>query len=115
MVSHDDIRQIALGLPDASERASYGGRPSWRTKSKMFTWIREKPEALVVWVESLDEKEAMLAAEPRKFFTTPHYDGEPIVLVHLDRVGKKEAARLIVESWRQRASKTAVAAWDAAQ
>lgn len=114
MVSHDDIRRIALGLPGAIERASYGGRPSWRTKAKMFAWIREKPEALVVWVESLDAKEAMLAAQPKKFFTTPHYDGEPIVLVRLERVGKREAAELIVESWRQRAPKSDVAAFDAA-
>ena len=78
-VSHEDIRQIALGMPDATERASYGGRPSWRNKTKMFTWIRENPEALVVWVDSLDEKEALIEAQPRKFFTTPHYDGEPMV------------------------------------
>lgn len=115
MVSHDDIREIALGLPGAIERASYGGRPSWRTKTKMFAWIRENPEALVVWVESLDEKEAMIAALPKKFFTTPHYDGEPIVLVRLERVSKREATNLVVESWRRRATKTAVAAWDAAQ
>lgn len=79
----------------------------------MFTWIREDPEALVVWVESLDAKEAMIGAQPRKFFTTPHYDGEPIVLVRLEGVSKKEAAHLIIESWRQRATKTAVAKWDA--
>jgi hypothetical protein len=113
MISHDDIRRIALSMPDAIERPSYGGRPSFRTKARMFTWIRENPEALVVWVDSLDEKEALIAAQPRKFFTTPHYDGEPMVLVRLEKVGKKEAVDLIVESWRNRATKTAVKAWDA--
>ena len=46
MISHDDVRAIALGLPGAEERASYGGQPSWRTPSRMFTWIRDDPEAL---------------------------------------------------------------------
>jgi len=115
MISHEDIRRIAMGMPGASERASYGGRPSWRTKTKMFTWIRENPEALVVWVESLDEKEALIAVQPKKFFTTPHYDGEPIVLVRLQAVNKNEAADLIIESWRQRAAKAAVKEWDSAR
>jgi hypothetical protein len=112
MITHEDIRQIALEMPGAIERPSYGGRPSFRTKTKMFAWIRENPEALVVWVDSLDEKETMLAAQPKKFFTTPHYDGEPMVLVRLEKVSKKEAFELIVESWRNRATKTAVKAWD---
>jgi hypothetical protein len=81
----------------------------------MFTWIRENPEALVVWVESLDEKEALIAAQPTKFFTTPHYDGEPMVLVRLEAVNKKEATDLIIESWRQRATRTAVKEWDSAR
>ena len=115
MVSHDDIRRIAMGLPGVIERASYGGRPSWRTKAKMFAWIRENPEALVVWVESLDEKEALIAAQPKKFFTTSHYDGESIVLVRLEKVAQNEAIGLIIESWRNRATKTQVKAWDAAR
>ncbi|HXV59407.1 MAG TPA: MmcQ/YjbR family DNA-binding protein, partial [Vicinamibacteria bacterium] len=61
MVTESQIRRIALSLPGAYERASYEGRPSWRTKPRMFTWIRDDPEALVVWVESLDEKELMIA------------------------------------------------------
>ena len=112
MVSHEDVRKIALDFPDATERASYGGRPSWRTKTKMFAWIRENPEALVVWVASLDDKEAMLEAQPKKLFTTPHYDGEPIVLVRLEAVGKKELRDLLTDSWRLRAPKTTVRRWE---
>lgn len=81
----------------------------------MFVWIRENPEALVVWVESLDEKQALIAAQPKKFFTTSHYDGQPIVLVRLEKVSKKETVDLIIESWRNRATRTAVKAWDAAR
>lgn len=44
-----DIRRVALSLPDAFEQESYGSRPSWRTKPRMFAWMRNEPEALVVW------------------------------------------------------------------
>lgn len=113
MIDEEDVRRLALGLPEAFEQESYGGRPSWRTKPRMFTWLREDPEALVVWVESEEEKLAMIAAEPDKFFTTDHYDGHPIVLVELAAVEADEAEELITESWRQRAPKTLVKAWDA--
>ena len=112
MISHDDVRRIALEMPGTTERPSYGGRPSWRNKTKMFAWIREDPEALVVWVESLEDKEALIASESDKFFTTDHYDGHAIVLVRLEGVDTEEAAELIIESWRQRSTKTAVKKWD---
>lgn len=113
MIDHDDVRRIAMALPGVEERASYGGRPSWRTPQRMFTWIRDDPEALVVWVESVEDKEALVAGDPDVFFTTDHYDGEPIVLVRLDAVDVDEATELITESWRLRAPKRAVAEHDA--
>jgi hypothetical protein len=113
MVTHDDVRRIALALPETHERASYGGRPSFRTTKHMFTWIREAPEALVIWVPSEDDKEAMIASEPAKFFTTDHYDGNPIVLVHLDAIDVDEAKELITDSWRLRGPQRLVAEWEA--
>jgi hypothetical protein len=80
----------------------------------MFAWIREDPDALVVWVESEDEKHALIASEPGTFSTTPHYDGYPIVLVDTDAVDRAEARELIIESWRLRAPKGLVKEWDAA-
>jgi len=65
-VTHD-VRRIALGLPGSYEHGSFGGRPSWRTKARIFRWTRDDPEALVVWVESIDDKEAFVAPEPDKF------------------------------------------------
>ena len=114
MVSYDEIRAIALGLPGAFEQASYGGRPSWRTKARMFAWIRDDPEALVVWVDAEEEKQALIAAEPDKFFTTAHYDGDPIVLVELDAVDDQDARELVTESWRLRAPRSLVKEWDEA-
>lgn len=102
MVTEEDVRAIALGLAGVEERASYGGQPSWRTRRRMFTWIRDDPEALVVWVGSEEDKLAMIATEPEKFFTTPHYDGHAIVLVRLEAVDRDEVAELIADSWRRR-------------
>ena len=114
MVTWDDVRRIALELPGAFEQESYGGQPSYRTKPRMFAWIRDEPEALVVWVDSEEDKHSLVASEPKKFSTTPHYDGHPIVLVNLKAVGVREATELITESWRLRAPKKAVKEWDAA-
>ena len=114
MVTWDEVRAIAMGLPGAFEQASYGGNPSWRTKPRMFTWIKDDPERLVVWVDSEEEKHAVISAEPTKFSTTPHYDGHPIVLVDLAAVDRDEATELITESWRLRAPKKLVKEWDAA-
>jgi hypothetical protein len=114
VISEDDVRRIALGLPGSYEQTSYGSRPSWRTTPRMFAWIRDDPEALVVWVESVEDKQALIASDPDKFFSRPHYDGYPIVLVRLDAVDATEAAELITDSWRLRAPKTLVKAWETA-
>lgn len=79
----------------------------------MFAWIRDDPEALVVWVESVEDKEALIASEPHKFFTTAHYDGHPVVLVRLEAIDAEEAGELIAQSWRLRAPTTLVRKWDA--
>ena len=103
MVTEDDVRQLALALPGAYEQASYGGRPSWRTARRMFAWLRDDPEGLVVWVQAVEDKEAHIAADPVRFFTTAHYEGQPIVLVRLEAIDAEEAAELIVDSWLFRA------------
>jgi hypothetical protein len=78
----------------------------------MFAWIRDEPEALVVWVGSLEEKEALLASEPGTFSTTPHYDGTPIVLVDLEVVDLEELRELVTDSWRLRAPRSLVKKWE---
>lgn len=108
MITISDVREVALDLPGALEQESYGGRPSWRTKPRMFTWVRDDPEALVVWVDSVEERDGLIASEPEKFFTTDHYDGQPIVLVRLEAVDLDETRELITESYRLRAPKSLV-------
>lgn len=103
MANDDDVRRIALSLPETTEKPSYH-TPGFRVKDKLFLRIRTEAEGgLAVFVADLDEKEALLAADPGVFFTTAHYDGYPMVLVHLDAVGLDELRELIIDSWRNRA------------
>jgi hypothetical protein len=111
MAAEGDVRELALSLPATSEKPSYG-TPGFRVRDRLFARIREEPDALVLWRESAEEAEAMIEAEPRKFFTTSHYDGHPLLLVHLDAVDRGELTELLEESWRIRAPSRLVDEFD---
>ena len=101
MVTEDDVRRLALSLPVTTEKPSYG-TPGFRVADRLFARIHESGD-LVVWVEDVHEKSAMLTVEPAKFRTTDHYEGQPMLLVQLDAVDADELAELLTESWRWRA------------
>lgn len=106
MATEDDVRRIALGLPEVIEKTSYN-TPGFRVKDKLFLRIRTEAEGgLVVFTGDLGEKEALLASDPAVFFTTPHYDGHPSVLVHLDAIDVDELTELITDSWLVKAPPT---------
>ncbi len=103
MATEADVRRIALSLPATTEQPWYG-TPGFRVQGKGFLRIRSEAEGgLVVFVASLEEKDALLASDSKKFFTTPHYDGHPTVLVNLKAVGVRELRELITDSWRIKA------------
>ena len=103
MATEDDVRRIALSLPGTEEKPWYGS-PGFRVKGKGFLRIRSESEGgLVVFVADLDEKEALLSADPAAFFTTPHYDGYPTVLLRLEAIDVDELEELIIDSWRHKA------------
>jgi hypothetical protein len=103
MATEDDVRRIALSLPETVEKPWYG-TPGYKVRDKGFLRIRSRDEGgLVVFVGDLGEKEMLLASDPDKFFTTPHYDGHASVLVNLPAIEVDELAELITESWRIRA------------
>jgi hypothetical protein len=77
--------------------------------------LRTNPDALVLRVTDLGEREALLQGQPDVFFTTPHYNGYPYVLVRLEAVDAVELGELIEEAWRAFAAKRVVAAWEAEQ
>jgi hypothetical protein len=103
MATEEDVRRIALSLPETTEKPWFN-TPGFRVKDKAFLRIRSEAEGgLVVFVEDLGEKEALLASDPDTFFTTPHYDGYPAVLVNLPAVDVDELTELITDSWRIKA------------
>jgi len=114
----DDVRRIALALPEAGERSSRG-LASWRVRDKGFVWERPLRPAdvralgddaptgpiLGARVEHLGAKEAFLADDPDVFFTTPHFEGYPAVLVRLEAITVEDLEEVIVEAWLARAPK----------
>jgi hypothetical protein len=113
----DDVRRLALALPETAEKPSHGN-VSWRVRDKLFVWerpLREKemeelgedaPDGPILGarVEDLSAKQAMIADGPELYFTTSHFDGYPSVLVRLERIGEEDLAELVTEAWLARAS-----------
>jgi len=104
MAVEADVRELALTLPEGNEKPCYG-TPGFYVKKKLFARLREDPTELMVYRESVEEKEALIQTDPEKFFTTPHYDGHAMVLVHLGAVDREELLDLLEESWLLRAPK----------
>ena len=99
MATEEDVRRIALSLPETTEKP-WHHTPGFRVKDKSFLRIRSEAEGgLVIFVADLGEKELLLGSDPDKFFTTPHYDGYPAVLVDLDKIDHDELRELITDSW----------------
>jgi hypothetical protein len=118
MATWDDVRRLALEMPEATEVTSRE-RAQWRVKDKLFVWERplrksdlealgdEAPDGPILGarVEHLVAKEAMLADDPSVFFTTPHFEGYPAVLVQLEKIGLDDLREVVVEAWLARAPK----------
>jgi hypothetical protein len=118
MANWEDVRRIALSLPEAREELRRELR-AWTVRDKYFVWERplrksdlralgdKAPSGPILGarVEHLVAKEALIADNPEVFFTTPHFDGYPAVLVRLERVALDELEELIVEAWLARAPK----------
>ena len=98
-------------LPEVEISTSYG-TPALKVRKKLFARLREDEEHLVLFVDFM-EREALVQASPSTFLVTPHYQDYPMVLVHLDEVDADELRELLIESWRRRAPKRLVAAYDA--
>jgi hypothetical protein len=114
MPTWDDVVAIATRFPGVELSASYG-TPSLKVRDKFMCRLRTDPDALVLRVIDLGEREALLQGQPHAFFSTPHYDGHPYVLVRLEAVDPEELAELVEEAWRIRAPKRLVADYDASR
>ncbi len=102
MVTEDDVRRLSLSLPGVVEKPSYG-TVGFRVHDRLFARMRPEGDAVVLWCDDVDEKAALIASEPTKSFSTPHYDGHPTVLVRLSALEEGELWEVTSDSWRARA------------
>ena len=117
MASQAEVRRIALSLPgteEAPNHFAFSVRNKGKFKGFVWVWMERiapkkprvpQPKVIAVRVASLVDKDFMLTLNPAKFFTEPHYDGFPAVLVHLPAVTTRELKPIITEAWRCQAPK----------
>jgi hypothetical protein len=121
------LDELALSMPEATKEVSEDGRPSYLVHGKMFCFHRgRRPDAidpatgermddvLMFRVDSLEEKDLILADDRGAYFTTPHFRGYPAVLVRipdLARIDRDELGELVAGAWMTRAHKRLAKAW----
>jgi hypothetical protein len=125
VASRSDVRRIALSLPETTEASDdFGFAVRNGSKDKGFAWVWKErvepkqprvpnPKVLAVRVADEGEKQALMAADPEKFLTEPHYNGFPAVLVVLAKVGRTELRELLTDAWRCQAPRQLVTEYDA--
>jgi hypothetical protein len=127
MATMTDLDELALALPLTEKTVFEDGRPSYSVKGKLYCLHRSRrPDAvdpetgerlddvLMFRVDDLGVKELVLADDRGLFFTTPHFDGYPAVLLRipdLQRIDREELRDLLVEAWLTRAPKRVARAW----
>jgi hypothetical protein len=109
MATWATVKSIGKKLPEVEE-STWFNTPSLKVRKKSFVRLKEK--GVIVVLVDLDEKEALLQAEPDVFFTTPHYDGYPAFLVRLVNIDRDELEEVLTESWRRVAPKRLLKAFD---
>ena len=131
MATMADLDDLALAMPQATKEVSDDGRPSYRVHGKLFCFHRSRrPDAvdpetgerladvLMFRVDGLEEKEVLLADDRGIFFTTPHFNGYPAILLRipdLARIDREELRDLVAIAWLTRAQKRVAKAWLAGQ
>jgi hypothetical protein len=127
MATMADLDAFALAMPETTKEVSDDGRPSYHVHGKLFCFHRgRRPDAvdpdtgermhdvLMFRVDGLEEKELLLSDERGLFFTTPHFDGYPAVLLRipdLARIDRDELRELVAVAWLTRAKKRLAATW----
>jgi hypothetical protein len=121
------LRELAASMPGVTIEGGPKGNDVYQVSRRSFVYFRNpRPDAVdpetgeryddvvVLWVESEIEKQALLADESTPYFTTPHFDGHPSVLLRTSRIGElsyDELAEAVYDAWLSRASKTAARKW----
>ena len=122
MADLEDVRRIALSLPDTNADNGFAVRNGNKYRGFAWVWMQRVepkkprvpcPQVLAIRTESLEDKEALIAADPEKFFTEPHYNHFPAVLVRLANIELDELEELLIDGWRCQAPKALVKEFDA--
>ena len=111
MPAWPDVVAAGRELPEVEEGTWYR-TPCLRVRKKSFCRLKEDGETLVVRVVDLQDKESLLRGNPDVYFTTPHYDGYPYVLVRLADADPAELRELLEDAWRMVAPKRLIAVYD---
>ncbi|WP_406276033.1 MmcQ/YjbR family DNA-binding protein [Nocardia sp. NBC_00881] len=125
-----DVHEVASGMPHVARVDGPHGNPIYQVGGKSFVFFRNArldavdPETserytdvIVLWVPSESDKQALVQDPDSPFFTTPHFDGHPSVLVRGSRIGelsRQELTEVIQDAWLARASRKRATDWLAA-
>jgi hypothetical protein len=116
MADQAEVRRIALSLPQAAEDEDHF---AFSVGKKGFAWVWmervapkkprvPRPDVLAVRVAGQTDKELLLGADPAKFFTEPHYNGFPAILIRLPAIQADELRELLTDAWRCQAPRALV-------
>jgi hypothetical protein len=123
----EDVHELAMSMPHVTVEHGARGNPVYQVGSRSFVFFRNPrpdatdpgtgeryPDVIVFWVSSEADKQALIQDPATPFFTTPHFDGHPSVLVRGSRIGeltRQELTEVIQDAWLSRASAARAAAW----
>ena len=110
MVRFDEVRGWALELPGVEEGMSYG-TPALRVRGKLLARLRDEDGAMVLKVAP-EVRNLLLTINPATYYITPHYEGYPAVLVRLEAADPAELRDLLIDAWRDHASKRLIAEYE---
>lgn len=110
MASWDDVIAMGIELPE-TEVGTWYRTPALKVAGKGFVRLRDEDGLVVVMIDML-EREAFMQSDPRAFLITPHYENYPAMLVDLDHAPGDELRELVIESWRRKAPKKLLRAYD---
>ena len=122
-----DVHRIASGMPHVTRIDGTKGNPVYQVGSKSFVFFRNPradafdpdtgdryDDVIVIWVGSEDDKQALVQDEGSPYFTTPHFDGHPSVLIRASRIGEidlDEVTELVQDAWLAQASRRRGETW----
>jgi len=123
----EDVHDLAMRMPHVTVVYGSRGNPVYQVGGKSFVFFRNPrpdavdpatseryPDVIVFWVPSESDKQALVQDQASPFFTTPHFDGHPSVLVRGSRIGElsvRELAEVIQDAWLTQASRARATAW----